>query len=157
MTRPLHALLVVALALLGSMLAGCAEAADGAAPQRLPVTPLELIGPQGQRIAVQAEVAATEATRATGLMHRTDLPPDGGMLFLFPSAGPLAFWMKNTPLPLDLLFFHNQKLVHIHPHAKPFDETPIPSLYPADSVLEVHAGWAARHGVTKGWRWKLLP
>lgn len=117
----------------------------------LPTSTYTLKGPQGQSIAVVAEVADDEPEREVGLMYRTELVSGTGMIFLFPEAQQLGFWMKNTLIPLDLLFFRDDALVAIIPNAKPHDETPLSPPELADTVLEVPGGWAAANGVAVGW------
>lgn len=118
----------------------------------LPQEAVQLQGPSGQSITVQAEIADEESEREVGLMFRTTLVSGTGMLFVFPAAQRLSFWMKNTPLPLDLLFFRQGTHLATVAWAKPFDETPLGPPDPADTVLEVPGGWAAANGVGPGWR-----
>lgn len=97
------------------------------------------------------ELARTPAERAQGLMFREEMPEDHGMLFDFETEQPVAFWMKNTPLPLDMLFLDRTgTVVHVVKDAVPYSETPIPSPRPVRAVLEVHAGTAERLGITPG-------
>lgn len=105
----------------------------------------------GGEIAVQVEIADDDAERARGLMYRTELAPQDGMLFLFPDEQPRSFWMKNTPLPLDIVYVSSDgKIVSIAKRTKPFSLDSIPSGAPAESVLEVNAGFADEHGVAVG-------
>lgn len=86
-------------------------------------------------------------------MFRKDLPATQGMLFVFPREEPLSFWMKNTPLPLDIVFISAARtVVNIIANTTPFSENPLPSGTPAQFVLEVHAGFCQRHGITAGAR-----
>lgn len=97
------------------------------------------------------ELAATPAERAQGLMFRESMPEDHGMLFDFETEQPVAFWMKNTPLPLDMLFIDKTgTIVRIAADTTPYSETPVPSRQPVRAVLELHAGTAARLGITPG-------
>jgi uncharacterized membrane protein (UPF0127 family) len=101
----------------------------------------------GQRYEV--EVAKTEADRARGLMFRDELPAGHGMLFIHEQEGPLAYWMKNTRIPLDILFFdHERRLVSQQRDVPPCDLgdrcPPYPSDAPAIYVLELNAGEAER-------------
>ncbi|HEX2582346.1 MAG TPA: DUF192 domain-containing protein [Dongiaceae bacterium] len=99
----------------------------------------------------QAELARTFQEREEGLMFRRNLAPDAGMLFLFPAEQSVAFWMKNTYLPLDLLFIGADGQVRqIAKNAHPLDETPIPSLGPVQYVFEVNAGTTDRLGIQPG-------
>ena len=94
------------------------------------------------------EVADTNVVRAHGLMFRTRMAADHGMLFLFPSAAPRMFWMKNTLIPLDILFFDSQqRLINVSADTLPCKRDPCPtyaSAAPAQYVLELNAGITAR-------------
>ena len=87
-------------------------------------------------------------------MDRTAMPADHGMLFVFPDSQPRTFWMKNTLIPLDMLFFDaNRHLVAIQADAQPCKADPCqlyPSNEPARYVLELNAGAAAKLGARKG-------
>ncbi|TAN06935.1 MAG: DUF192 domain-containing protein [Rhodanobacteraceae bacterium] len=100
------------------------------------------------------EIATTPAEQEHGLMDRTSMPADHGMLFVFPDSEPRTFWMKNTLIPLDMLFFDaNRKLVAIQADAQPCKADPcalFPSDTPARYVLELNAGTAARLGARIG-------
>ena len=100
---------------------------------------------------VQLEVASTPAAMERGLMYRTSLPDDAGMLFVFPEDDDHSFWMKNTLIPLDMLFIaRDGRIVGIHPNAIPLSTAQISVGTPSAFVLEVNGGWAARHGVRTG-------
>ncbi|MBX3181057.1 MAG: DUF192 domain-containing protein [Polyangiaceae bacterium] len=102
---------------------------------------------------VSLEVAATEPARAQGLMYRTELAPDEGMLFVFPREAPRSFWMRNTCLPLDMLFLDRQGyIVGILEQVPVMNEHPRSVPCPAAFVLEVNAGWVRDHGVKPGQR-----
>ncbi|MDF1732277.1 MAG: DUF192 domain-containing protein [Minwuia sp.] len=97
------------------------------------------------------ELADDGASRRRGLMFRQSMPLDHGMLFDFEREQPLSFWMKNTPLPLDIIFIDRRGIiVHIHHRAVPYDETPIPSMKPASAVLEINGGVARLIGIAEG-------
>ncbi|MBP7241193.1 DUF192 domain-containing protein [Amaricoccus sp.] len=100
----------------------------------------------------QVEVADDEAERARGLMFRESLPRFGGMLFVYETPQPVAFWMKNTLIPLDMLFFDAAgRLAALHENAVPGDLTPISGgPAPVQFVLELAGGSAARLGVAPG-------
>lgn len=103
----------------------------------------------GQSITLQVEIADDYAERMHGLMERQDLPDHHGMLFIFPDQDMRSFWMKNTPLFLDIIFINQDgRVVHVHPKARPYDETPISSRKPAHYVLEIKGGEAKRLGIT---------
>lgn len=97
------------------------------------------------------ELADDPAKREYGLMYVSKIPENYGMLFVFQEVKPVAFWMKNTYIPLDLLFFDkNGRISHIHENAIPHDLTPIRSNGPVVAVLEVNAGGAKRHNLNVG-------
>jgi uncharacterized membrane protein (UPF0127 family) len=105
----------------------------------------------GARHVVAVEVVRTDADRARGLMDRRELAPDAGMLFLFDETGEHPFWMKNTLLPLDMLFLSEDGRVNgIVERAVPGDLSPRSAGGPSRYVLEVNGGWAATHGVAAG-------
>jgi len=106
---------------------------------------------KGDSIRVSVEIADTPEKRGFGLMYRNDLPELHGMLFIFPREGPLSFWMKNTPLPLDIIFINaGHTIVSITQNTTPFSEKPLPSGSPAQFVLEVNGGFCQRHNVAIG-------
>lgn len=100
------------------------------------------------------EFATTPAAQEHGLMNRTSMPADHGMLFVFADAQPRTFWMKNTLIPLDILFFDaHGRLVAVQADAQPCKADPCslyPSNEPARYVLELNAGTAAKLGLRKG-------
>lgn len=109
-----------------------------------------LRGPWGQAL-FQVEVADTEAERAQGLMHRTEMARMSGMLFLYDSPRKMTFWMRNTLIPLDLLFIApNGVVLAIHAQAIPLDETHIPGPKESIAVLEINGGMAETLGIKAG-------
>ena len=97
------------------------------------------------------EIADTEAAREKGLMFRKSLPPGHGMLFDFHREAPVGFWMKNTYIPLDMIFIRsNGRIANIAENAKPMSETVIPSDGPVLAVLEVAGGTARKLGIAPG-------
>jgi len=100
------------------------------------------------------EVPQTQAERERGLMFRSSLAPRNGMLFIFPQTGPLEFWMKNTLIPLDLIWLNEQKrVVYIRPEAPPCKADPCPTYspgVPSRYVLEIPAGAAKQEGLGLG-------
>lgn len=116
-----------------------------------PLRTLTIHNADGKTITLQVEIARTETERMHGLMNRQDLPDRHGMVFVFPDQQPRSFWMKNTPLFLDIIFIDQDgKIVHIHRKARPYDETPIPSRKPARYALEIKGGEADRLGIAVG-------
>jgi uncharacterized membrane protein (UPF0127 family) len=106
------------------------------------------------RSAVIVEVASDDATREQGLMYRDHMADDRGMIFLFPQAGEYPFWMKNTLIPLDMIWMDaDHRIVHIAHDVPPCKADPCPSYPPnakASSVLELAAGVAAKHHLADG-------
>ena len=110
---------------------------------------LEIITATGpHRFAV--EVADTSATRERGLMFRRRLGANRGMLFAFGAPQKVSFWMKNTLIPLDMLFVADGTIVSIARNAAPLSETPIPSGAPVTDVVELRGGRAAEIGAAPG-------
>jgi hypothetical protein len=96
-------------------------------------------------IKLDIEIADTDYDIQTGLMYRSSMTDDRGMLFVFPTMSQRYFYMRNTKFPLDLIFVDdNNLIVNFQENAKPFDETSIPSEVPAKYVLEVNAGLAEK-------------
>lgn len=99
----------------------------------------------------QVEIAATDEARETGLMYRSSLGPDRGMLFDFVQTQQVYFWMKNTYVPLDMIFIRADGTVaSVAENTVPLSETIVPSNVPVRFVLEVVAGTAAKIGVKTG-------
>lgn len=117
---------------------------------------VELVGANASH-RFQVEVADDAASRARGLMHRTLLPRDEGMLFLFEAPSKVAFWMRNTLIPLDILFIREDRVIHIHHDAQPHDETHIVAPEPVDQVLEINGGLARELGIAAGDRLRRQP
>lgn len=104
---------------------------------------------------LSVEIAQTKEDRITGLMNRTTLDPYDGMLFDFKLEQPIAMWMKNTLIPLDMVFFNRQQeVVFIRPNAKPNSLEAIASPVPVRYVLELPGGHAAKYGLKKGHRFE---
>jgi len=101
--------------------------------------------------AVQVELARTPAEQEQGLMFREALAEDAGMLFVFPGSERHTFWMKNTLIPLDMIFVdEGGRVVGLVERAEPRTLTAREVEAPSRYVLEVNGGWAARHGVRPG-------
>jgi uncharacterized membrane protein (UPF0127 family) len=150
-TALLASLFCLAFALAGTQNANAgttrASAEDLA---RLPKAPL-VIESAGKRLPFEVWVAATPERRAQGLMFVKTLPKNGGMLFLFPVPMNVAFWMKNTFIPLDLLFVReNGTIARIAENARPHDLSPLPAGEPVLAVLELAGGTAAKLGLRAG-------
>jgi uncharacterized membrane protein (UPF0127 family) len=101
----------------------------------------------------EVEIADDPAERAKGLMYRRSLADNAGMLFLYPKAQPVEFWMKNTPLSLDIVFVRDDgTIARIAESTTPMSEDLIPSGEPVRAVLEVKAGTMRQLGITIGAR-----
>jgi hypothetical protein len=144
---------LLALALLFSCRTG---AAPEPAPPPLARSRVVVVTADGRTLPVEVELATDEAQRARGLMFREKLGAEDGMLFLFDEEQPLAFWMRNTLIPLDMLFVRSDGTVlGIVENAVPRSETPRRVKGHSRYVLEVNGGWSARHGVKAGDRVEL--
>ncbi len=101
--------------------------------------------------ALSVELATTAEERERGLMYRKALPEGHGMLFDFQYAQPVAFWMHNTYIPLDMIFIGaDGRIIRIAENAKPMSDSLIPSGGPVRAVLEVIAGTARKLGIAAG-------
>ncbi|MFH1130622.1 MAG: DUF192 domain-containing protein [Pseudomonadota bacterium] len=109
-----------------------------------------LEGAQG-KISVKVEIVSTPEERTTGLMYRKHLPADAGMLFLFDKEEVQSFWMKNTHIPLDMIFIDERKLVvGIVQNAEPQTTESRKVAAPSRYVLEVNAGFVETHRISVG-------
>jgi uncharacterized protein len=128
----------LALALAGSAAAECSMGS------------VDLRGPAGQaRFTVELADSAEE--RARGLMFRDSMPASSGMLFLYPAPQPASFWMKNTLIPLDMIFADRTGVVtHVHSMAVPGDLTAIDGGRDVLAVLEINGGLAEKLGIAPG-------
>jgi uncharacterized protein len=99
---------------------------------------------------LKAEVAADNTTRTIGLMNRFSLRPDHGMLFVFDQSQPLAFWMRNTFVPLSIAYVDSKGVIVNIADMKPQDESTHPSAAPAMFALEMKQGWFKERGIVAG-------
>lgn len=109
---------------------------------------------------VQLEVAKTPAQQAMGLMFRTELAPDRGMLFPFNPPRPVSFWMKNTLIELDMVFLRDGKVVAVASNVPPCKAEPCPAYGPTgtiDQVIELRGGRAKELGIKTGDRLTVQP
>ena len=150
-SRPLLGL-TLALAPAG---AGCGHHADlhPAAAEAAVLHELQVAGRP-----VKVELALNQEQRDRGLMHRTQLDADAGMLFVFKDDQPRTFWMRNTLIALDIVFLDADGTVQNIAHGEPMVEVPgLNSVRPARLVLELNAGWCAAHGLVPGQKIEIPP
>jgi len=133
-----------------STLALCSIASVVSAAQTCTLDKVTVKGDFGQaRFSI--ELADDPAERAKGLMHRPSMARSAGMLFIFERPQPVAFWMKNTLIPLDMIFTDKTgRIQHIHENAIPHDLTPIPGGNDIYSVLEINGGLSSLYGMQVG-------
>jgi uncharacterized membrane protein (UPF0127 family) len=145
-------------AFLASLLLGaCAfgdrsnAASAGEAAYISPLEDLTIVGADGKAHAFKVEIADDEAEREHGLMNRPSMPRDHGMLFEFQDKRERSFWMRNTFIPLDIIYLDETgRIVSIQANAIPFNETPLPSYGSATGVLEINGGLADELGIKQG-------
>ncbi len=105
----------------------------------------------GGRYRFDVELAETPAQQAQGLMFREKMAPDAGMLFIYDRPQPASFWMKNTLIPLDMIFIGTDgRIVNIHQNAVPQSLDSVNSAGPVKAILEVNGGMSARLGIRAG-------
>jgi len=121
-------------------------------PKKINQGEVTFVSGEGQRKAsILVEIADDDYTRAYGLMFRQNLPENQGMLFIFEEDDYQSFWMKNTPIPLDMIFANSQnEIVHIEKYAEPYSLRSYPSRKPAMYVIEVVAGFTDRYEIEAG-------
>jgi uncharacterized membrane protein (UPF0127 family) len=129
----------------------CAGPVLAESPDCLPVE-VAILSPDGsEKARYRVRIADKPDERERGLMFVEHLPADEGMLFLFDRPAEVEFWMRNTLIPLDLIFIEETgRVSRVHKGAVPHDETPIRSGGPVTGVLEVNAGEADRNGFSSG-------
>lgn len=129
---------------------GQAQASCQGQPEITPLEPLEIVTAKG-RTRFFVEFADSPRERELGLMCRRSLAPDRGMLFDFATPQRLAFWMRNTLIPLDIIYLRpDGRVLSMVRNARPLDETPLPSNGAARAVLEIAGGRAAELGLLPG-------
>ena len=112
---------------------------------------MTLVSPEGERIEIQVEIADNPRERAQGLMFRESLEPDAGMLFVYAEPDGRSMWMKNTYIPLDILFIRNDGTVSsVARHTEPLSLRSISSVEPVTLVLELNAGTTDRLKIGPG-------
>lgn len=100
---------------------------------------------------IDVEIAETEETRHLGLMYRENMQEQQGMLFIFPNEEFQSFYMKNTVIPLDIIFINAKKqIVKIHKMTEPYSEKSLPSGKPSLYVVEVNGGFTGKYNIKEG-------
>ena len=157
--RVLARTIAATLLVLPLVLAGCGSDASSRSdtsgePTFTKEGTLTFLQPDGTSLAtIDIEVADTDAERQTGLMRRRSLGYDRGMLFIFESESTSGMWMKNTPMPLDIVFVDaDSSVINIAKRTKPFSTETIEPAAPKKYVVEVRAGFADRHNLTDSTR-----
>lgn len=158
-----HVIRLAAFAAL-ALIAGCSPGAadpgtrtarESAAPAVHPVSGLPIVPVTVTRgakaLVFRSEVARTAPEQAKGLMFRTQMADDEAMIFLRDPPDRAAFWMRNTVIPLDIVFIGlDHKIMNIAANAVPYDETPLPAAGPTLAVFEINGGLAAKLGIQPG-------
>jgi uncharacterized protein len=111
---------------------------------------VSIINSEGERVEVEVEIADNDAERQRGLMERTALAENAGMLFVFEREQPLSFWMKNTLIPLSVAYIDSTGRIVDIQDMEPLDETSHPSSEPGQYALEVNQGFFAERGIEVG-------
>ncbi len=145
---------------IAALLAACSpqpapsEPAGGSAAAGQPQSGLELmqlrIRSAGAVHRFTVEVARSAEEQRIGMMFRTSVPKDRGMLFPYHPPQPVAFWMRNTLIPLDMVFIRADGTIARIATATPLSDTPVPSGEPVAAVLEIRGGLAAELGIRPG-------
>ncbi len=143
-----------AFALVAATIAACAQQVETKSGASIgPTAPTEVltIDTASGAARLNVEIADDEAERNHGLMYRESLPDDRGMLFDFPEPEMASFWMRNTPLSLDIIFIGvDGRILNIADHTTPYSDTPVPAVGMTRGVLEVRAGRAEALGIRPG-------
>ncbi len=137
-----------ALAACALVLFGCAQEAETKNAEPQPVAAFEAANGE---VTVRLEVADAPEERARGLMYRKELAGDAGMIFVFPSSEEHGFWMKNTFVSLDMIFVgEDLKVAGVAADTEPLSEETVTVGKPSKYVIEVVAGFCAKHGIAAG-------
>ena len=156
MDMPFRKGVMAGLAVLLAVASGVAEARPPSRPavasaSRHPVSNLPVIPLTAGGHRLRVELAASSAEQETGLMFRARMGADEGMLFPMSPPRQAYFWMRNTIIPLDIIFIGaDRRVLNVAANARPYDETPLPSAGKAAAVLELNGGRAAQLGIRAG-------
>ena len=130
------------------VLMSCSIGSDG-------LQKITLESPNGKEVVVKVEIADDREEQAQGLMHRDELKKGRGMLFVFDDEKRRSFWMKETLIPLDIIYFNEKGEFVSFKEMRPCKEDPCPtysSEAPAKYALEVNAGFVEEEGIEEGWK-----
>lgn len=161
--RPDRVLMLALGALSLALVPGCkGDVGTPAVAQQAAAQTIVTVESASAKHVFKVDVARTAAEQQRGLMFRTGIPADGGMLFTpYPADGggpqEASFWMKDTPSPLDIIFIRaDGTIAHIAENTVPFSEAPVRSGEPVAAVLEINGGKSAELGISVGdrVRWK---
>ncbi|WP_343343308.1 DUF192 domain-containing protein [Sphingomicrobium sp. XHP0239] len=147
------ALAALLAAMVATPLAACQPAAEEVvtAPSGLAEREIAVTTSDGQTHPFTVEVAETREQQNRGLMFRETLAPDRGMIFLYDDEAVRGFWMRNTYIPLDIIYIRaDGTIATIHANTLPLSEAPYSSLEPVQNVLEIAGGRAAELGISEG-------
>jgi uncharacterized membrane protein (UPF0127 family) len=148
----MHRLLCITWIALAAAGGGCSHSSSSRAVSRPPAE-VVFYPEGGPEVRVLVEVARRESERNRGLMFREHLEPGRGMLFLFERPQQLSFWMRNTYIPLDMIFLGpDRRVVGIVERAEPLTDDPRRIEGDSQFVVEVPGGWAAAHRIAPGVR-----
>ena len=112
---------------------------------------LTVLTSSGASVKIDIQIARTEFDRQLGLMFRKSMNENQGMLFIFPDVRVRSFWMRNTEIPLDMIFVDTSKrIINIARNTTPYSDVSYPSDGPAKYVIEVNGGFSDRHNISKG-------
>ena len=148
--------MLAALVMIGlPALAACQPSSNTVAIERSPAgldqVALRITTSNGKVHRFTVEVARTPAQQAQGLMNRQSLAPDRGMIFPYEAPTPASFWMKNTLIPLDMIFIRSDGVIaRIEANTAPLSLDPVAAGEPVSAVLELAGGRAAELGITAG-------
>ncbi len=138
----------IILCLLLSFVVAACDSKEGAAQS---TDKLTITKQDGTKHAFKIELALTPQQQQQGLMNRTEMAKNAGMLFFFGPEAPRSFWMKNTLIPLDMIFIKKDGVIlNIHDSAIPNDLTSVKSEGPVSAVLEVNGGLSKKLGIVAG-------
>jgi len=145
-------LILIAILLVPLAYAVGYQSPNVATAEGFPTAKVVLISPAGKEVVVLVEIAANYDQRKLGLMNRSSMAKRTGMLFLWKKKKIRKLWMKNTFIPLDMIFINDQAILGFVNNASPHSLTPRTVGAKGNAVLEVNAGFVAKHQITAEWK-----